>query len=111
VDGKAVIKVAQIADDDLKNLAVLTNLGELQLTANGFTNAGREHLQGLTKLKCLSISNPEVTDEGLECLKGLASLETLNLTGTSVTNEGVEKLQESLPDCTIKLADVDRSND
>lgn len=43
-DGKAVTKVPQIADDDLKHLAVLTNLGELQLTAKGFTNVGLEHL-------------------------------------------------------------------
>jgi len=109
VDGEAVINKPTIADDDLKHLTVLTKLEELQLTADGFTNAGLEHLQGLTELTSLSIDNPEVTDEGLEFLKGLANLQTLNLTGTSVTAEGVEELQKSLPDCTITFTSKEDS--
>ena len=38
----------------------------------------------------------QVTDAGLQHLKGLTQLRTLNLKGTQVTDEGVKRLQERL---------------
>jgi len=41
------------------------------------------------------------TDAGLEHLKGLTQLEQLWLDGTQVTDAGVEKLNQALPKCNF----------
>lgn len=66
------------------------------------TDAGLEHLKGLTGLVQLSLINTEITDRGLEHLKGLSELQTLDLRRTQVTYKGVEKLQRALPNCKIE---------
>ena len=42
-----------------------------------------------------------MTDAGLEHLKGLTKLETLNLEQTKVTDAGVKRVQQALPKCAI----------
>ena len=60
------------------------------------------HLKGLTNLKYLDLDgNTQITDAGLEHLKGMTSLRGVELMRTSVTDEGVKRLQEALPDCEI----------
>ena len=46
------------------------------------TDAGLEHLKGLTKLRFLELTNARVTDAGLAHLRGLTQLEDLQLYGT-----------------------------
>ena len=56
------------------------------------------------KEKCVIkvfLSKTEVTDAGLEHIKGLTKLEMLDLRKTRVTDEGVKRLEEGLPDCLI----------
>jgi hypothetical protein len=65
------------------------------------TDAGLEHLKGLTDLKILLLVGTPVTDAGLDHLKGLAKLEFVNLSGTQVTEKGIEELQKALPDLSI----------
>ena len=72
------------------------------------TDAGLEHLKGLSNLRSLDLSNTGVTDAGLEHLKGLKSLRSLDLRHTKVSDEGVSRLQEALPDCKIEMAWWDR---
>jgi len=55
----------------------------------------------LTKLRSLGLSRTQVTDAGLEHLTGLTNLEKLWLANTQVSDEGVKKLREALRDCEI----------
>ena len=43
------------------------------------TDAGLEHLKGLTNLQSLDLTFTKVTDAGLEHLKGLTKLQSLDL--------------------------------
>jgi hypothetical protein len=65
------------------------------------TDAGLEHLKGLTQLQTLDLIDTQVTDGGLKHLKGLMQLRRLLLKGTRVTKEGVKTLQQALPNCRI----------
>jgi hypothetical protein len=46
----------------------------------------------------LSLNRTQISDAGLEHLKGLTSLRFLSINGTQVTDAGVEKLQKTLGD-------------
>ena len=52
-------------------------------------------------LKSLDLSRTQVTDAGLEHLKGLTKLVSLTLLNTKVTSAGVQDLQKALPNCKI----------
>ena len=56
------------------------------------TDAGLEHLKGLTQLQSLSLMGAKVPDR-LENLKGLRKLRELCLMETHVTNAGLEHLE------------------
>jgi hypothetical protein len=60
----------------------------MTLHGNGLSDAGLEHLEGLTHLKSLDLKRWQITDAGLEHLKGLTSLEGLDLAHTQVTDVG-----------------------
>jgi hypothetical protein len=47
------------------------------------------------------LDSTQVTDAGLEHLKGLTQLQTLWLGSTHVTDEGVRQLSRVLPNCRI----------
>lgn len=112
INGKWVINEPGLTDEDMKHLAVLTQLQELELFGSTFTDTGLQHLSRLTNLKNLSITrDPRITDAGIEFLKGLASLKTLSLSGTSVTEEGVAGLQAALPDCAITFGKTEEPMD
>jgi hypothetical protein len=49
----------------------------------------------------VDLTRSEVTDAGLEHLKGLSRLQQLWLVSTKVTDAGVKKLQQALPKCRI----------
>jgi len=71
------------------------------LSDTQITDAGLEHLKGLTSLQWLDLRYTQITDTGLEHLKGLTSLQWLELNSTRVTDTGIKKLQEALPKCRI----------
>jgi hypothetical protein len=50
----------------------------------------------------LDVANTRVTDAGLQHLRGLSKLKKLNLSGTDVTPSGVRELQRHLPDCRFE---------
>jgi len=65
------------------------------------SDAGAEHLEGLTSVEWVVLDGPGVTDAVLDRLKGASRLRHLILVDTSVTDEGVKELREALPDCKI----------
>jgi hypothetical protein len=44
----------------------------------------------------------QVTNAGLEHLKGLSNLKTLFLEHSKVTDDGIMKLRQALPNCKIE---------
>jgi uncharacterized protein YjbI with pentapeptide repeats len=83
----------QVTDAGLEHLKGLTSLQDLDLTGTQVTDAGLEHLKALTSLQVLDLSGTQVTDAGLEHLKGSTSLWKLNLSGTQVSDAGLEDLK------------------
>ena len=75
------------------------------LSRYNLTDAGLWHLKGLlerlTNLKELFLTDTNVTDAGLEHLQGLTNLRYLDVSATKVTDAGVKKLQQALPNCKI----------
>lgn len=108
-----------IRDDDLRSLASLQQIEDLQLNCD-LTGAGVAHLanlRGLTslgffcseqltdtaliqirslpRLKRLRLAyTPRITDTGLKLLRTLPALEELTLRSTAVTPEGLDVLKE-----------------
>ena len=92
----------QITDAGLEHLKGLTQLQALFLDSTQITDAGLVYLKGLTKLEFLRLQFTQITDAGLVHLKGLTGLQTLELSNTKVTDAGVAELQKTLPDCRIR---------
>jgi hypothetical protein len=83
---------SRVTDAGLEHLKGLTQLEWLDLMDTPVTDAGLEHLKGLTQLQELYLGGTKVTDAGLDYLKGLTQLRTLYLGNTPVTDAGLEHL-------------------
>jgi hypothetical protein len=82
-----------ITDAGLEHLKGLTRLKELLLNGPQVTDAGLEHLKGLTQLQFLGLNHTHVTDAGLGQLNGLTQLQWLDLDGAQVTGAGLQHLK------------------
>jgi hypothetical protein len=95
--GKPVILVyldgTQVTDAGLEHLKGLSQLRTLNLKDTQVTDAGLKRLKGLSQLQSLDLANTRATDAGLEYLNGLTQLQTLFLEGTQVTDAGLEHLK------------------
>ncbi len=91
-----------LTDARMKQLTALRQLRKLRLDHTNVIDADLEHLKGLTQLQTLNLLSTGVTDAGLEHLKGLKQLWWLWLFDTKVTYEGVKRLQQALPQCTLR---------
>jgi hypothetical protein len=91
----------KLKDDDLKNIASLSNLQRLHLENNPITDAGLAHIKGLVNLEYLNLYNTHAGDAGVEHLKGMTNLAALYLWQSKVTDEGAAKLKQLLPDTMI----------
>jgi hypothetical protein len=90
----------EFTDAGLEHLKGMTHLERLVLRGTQVTDAGLAHLRGLTRLEQLDLGGTQVTDAGLDHLRALPQLRELNLTGTKVTDVGLEHLND-LPELQI----------
>jgi hypothetical protein len=97
-----ILKGCPIQGEGLENFKSLANLKQLDLSDTKLTDAALAHILQIPNLSSLNLKNTPITDVGLVHLKKATSLEYCNLSGTKVTPEEVKKLQDALPDCTIK---------
>lgn len=88
--------------DCVGQLRHLPHLRSLTIANDTLHDSVLQHLGPLDQLREFAIYKADVTNAGLEHLKGLSQLQTLILLETKVTPEGVKKLQQALPNCTIR---------
>jgi len=80
-------------DSKAEQLKGLIQLQKLDLSMNGVTDAGLQHLSGLSSLSDLTLScSPGITDAGIKHLLRLTQLRHLEIVNTSITNDGLKQL-------------------
>ena len=82
-----------VTDAGLEHLKGLTKLQGLWISDAPITDAGLEHLKNLGELRGLGIVRTKISDVGLEYLKGLTQLQKLSLEGNWITDAGLEHLK------------------
>ncbi len=83
----------EITDAGVEHLKGLTNLRTLHLHDTEITDAGLVHLKALTSLVDLWLHETEISDAGLVHLKALTSLVDLCLCGTEISDAGLVHLK------------------
>lgn len=83
----------KIGDEDLRQVAGLTEVESLRLAGTGLTDAGIAHLAAAKSLRELDLSQTAVTDRGVAPLAELSALEQLFLTDTAVGDDGIRSLR------------------
>lgn len=91
----------KITDDDLDQLAGLTNLKHLGLHSARITTKGIDKIVALPTLTELELSYTNLDDAGMEKLKALPQLEKLYIYGTRVTKDGIENFRKERPKVTV----------
>jgi Leucine Rich repeat len=86
------LRDTKASDDDLKALAKLPAVENLDLSNTPVSGAGLAQLRELRALRHLYLSNTRMDDAGLEHLAGLTKLQSLLLDGTRVTDRGIKHL-------------------
>ena len=81
--------------------AISVEVLQVYLRGPKVTDAGLEHLKGLTSLTELVLQSEQITDVGLEQLKGLTGLTELNLGNTKITDAGLAEIKAALPKCKV----------
>lgn len=107
VSGGHESEIDTVTDEEFANLGKLANLERLVLDADKdqwqMTDAGLQHLSGLTKLQQLNLGGPKITDNGLQFLQELTRLENLTIRGENITGQGLRHISdlEALRDLSL----------
>lgn len=80
------------SDQDIKQLAALSELEELYLDDSPLTDAIVPTLLKFTKLRVLHVQKSQLTDAGMAQLSKLSKLEELNLNGTAITDRAMDTI-------------------
>ena len=83
-----------VTDAGLEHLEGLTQQHRLAVESTPVTNDGLKHLKDLTQLQWLYLDGTKVTDDGMEYLKGLTQLQQLCLNRAQGTDAGLVQIQE-----------------
>ena len=86
------LRLKNITDEGLKELARFKHLQVLILSGSTVTNAGLKELAGIEDLQALVLSGSAVNDNGLKELANLHKLETLKLNVPGMTDAGLKEL-------------------
>jgi hypothetical protein len=81
-----------VKDDDLREVALLTELKWLTLYRSEVSDAGLKHLTGLKQLRRLGLHDTKVADEGMKHVARLTELQVLGIGATQVTDAGLKEL-------------------
>jgi len=96
--GEKVISVdldgRDIRDEQLSQLATLSDLKSLNLSNTAITDVGLNHLASLKKLKFLYLFGTRLTDTGMPSIATLPRLEVLCLDATEITDIGLKTLED-----------------
>lgn len=84
---KLWISEAQITAEGLKVIGGLTNLEDLEIGSDLYTDADIAHLKGLKKLHTLSLFGKKITPAALEHVAQIPSLERFNSWATDKPND------------------------
>ena len=79
----------------------MVRLEYLRLGETEVTDAGLEHLRGLSALQSLDLFQTRVTDAGLTTLRELPALLKVELSHTSVTKAGIAAFKVARPDVYV----------
>jgi hypothetical protein len=82
----------RVTDEDLRRLAAMPQLKEIDLGESKVTDAGLAHVKGLTRLEVLRVYEAPITDAGLEHLSGLVRMKELSLPHSLLTLAGLQHL-------------------
>lgn len=89
----SLLAPAPVADSQLEIIGRMHDLTILELNdCPGVTDAGMQHLRGLSDLRFLDVRNSHITDEGLRGLGGLKRLRSISLANVSVNGWGFKYL-------------------
>ncbi len=92
----------RITDAGLQHLRGLSCLCFLKLSNTEVTDGGVRTLQEFARLESLDLDGTRVTDAGLTGLAQLKHLHILNLRNTAVTNQGLAGLRQAVPGCSVQ---------
>ena len=93
-----------VKDEAVVQLAGLQALRRLDLQGTGITDAAVETLEKLVHLESLNLYRTKISNAGLARLGKLARLREIDVRYTRVTPSGYEALRAALPDARIQFA-------
>ncbi len=86
------LEISPCNDVKLRQVEILTNIRDLDLSGTKVTDSGLPSLKGMTKLEKLNLSGTRITDAGLVHLGGFANLAELHLP-SQITDAGLPHLR------------------
>jgi len=97
------LRRGRFTDEGLQVLSTLPNLTHLRFHSPEVTDAGMAHIRKMEKLRALHVIDTPITDRGLEHLYGMSWLESFYLDGGNCTADGLAELLENLPELHFHL--------
>jgi len=89
---KLSLRKLEVKDEQLKHVAHLTGLEELDLEDSDITDKGLENLCALKKLRTLRLKSTLVTNKGLAILPCFTNLEDISLSSNRLGDQDLEHL-------------------